>query len=95
MLTSNIGPTPLGGNGIYRIKVKRLLISFRFYRSSLTGNIGHRASIYVEEYTLSSHLRAADAIIVATAVKNNLMLASSNEKHYKAIKELKLNAFKP
>ena len=70
-------------------RLRDFLSAFGFIVLPLTENIGHRASIYVVEYTLSSHLRAADAIIVATAVKNNLMLASSNEKHYKAIKELK------
>ena len=62
---------------------------------SSSGGIGHRASIYVEEYTLSSGLGAADAVIAATAVENNLILASSNVKHFKSIKELQVKAFKP
>jgi hypothetical protein len=48
-----------------------------------------------EEYTLSSSLRSGDAIIAATAVENNMMLASSNVKQFKVIKELKFKAFKP
>jgi hypothetical protein len=75
--------------------VKDFLSSFGFIVLPLTENIGHRASIYVEEYTLSSHLRAGDAIIAATAVENNMILASSNEKHFKAIKDLQLKAFRP
>lgn len=61
----------------------------------LTENIGHRASIYIEEYTLSSHLRSGDAIIAATAVENNMTLVSSNAKYFKVIKDLKLKVFKP
>ena len=75
--------------------VKDFLSSFGFFVLPLTENIGHRASIYVEEYTLSSSIRSGDAIIAATAVENNMILSSSNVKHFKVIKELKLKAFKP
>jgi len=74
---------------------KDFLTTFGFIVLPLTENIGHRASIYVEEYTLSSSLGAADAIIAATAVENNMTLASSNAKHFRVIKELQLKAFKP
>ena len=59
----------------------------------LTNNIGHRASIYIEEYSLSSGLRAGDALIAATAVENDLILCSSNKKHFKDIQDLRLNVF--
>ena len=75
--------------------VKDFLTAFGFIVLPLTENIGHRASIYVEEYTLSSYLRSGDAIIAATAVENNMILSSSNVKHFKVIKELKLKIFKP
>jgi predicted nucleic acid-binding protein len=75
--------------------VKDFLASFGFIVLPLTENIGHRASIYVGEYTLSSNLRSGDAIIAATAVENNMILASSNVKHFKVIKELELKVFKP
>jgi predicted nucleic acid-binding protein len=60
-----------------------------------TENIGHRASIYIEEHILSSGLRSGDAIIAATAAENNMPLFSSNTKHFRMIKELKLKVFKP
>lgn len=74
---------------------KDFLGAFGFIVLPLTENIGHRASIYVEEYTLSSGLRSGDAVIAATAVENNMTLASSNVKHFRIIKELQLKAFKP
>lgn len=74
---------------------KDFLTTFDFIVLTLSENIGHRASIYVEEYTLSSSLGAADAIMAATAVENNMTLASSNVKHFRVIKELQLKAFKP
>ncbi len=76
-------------------QVKNFLTSFGFNVLPLTENIGHRASIYVEEYTLASGVRSGDAIIAATAVENNMILSSSNRKHFKVIKELRLKTFKP
>ena len=75
--------------------VKDFISSFNFIVLPLTENIGHRASIYIEEYTLSSGLRSGDAIIAATAVENNMALVSSNVKHFKVIKDLELKVFKP
>ena len=60
-----------------------------------TENIGHRAAIYIEEYTLDCGLRAGDAIVAATAVENGLALLTSNQKHFRAIKDLRLKIFKP
>ena len=74
---------------------KSFIHEFEFSILPLTENIGHRALIYVEEYALSSNMRAGDAIIAATAVENNMTLVSSNVKHFKAVKELQLKAFKP
>lgn len=75
--------------------IKDFLTAFDFLVLPLTENIGHRASIYVEEYTLASGLRSGDAIIAATAVENNLLLASSNVRRFKMIKDLQLKIFKP
>ena len=75
--------------------IKDFLASFGFLVLPLTENIGHRALIYIEEYTLSHGLRAGDAIIAATAAENNMTLVSSNAKHFKPIKELRLKVFKP
>ncbi len=75
--------------------VKDFISEFGFSILPLTENIGHRALIYVEEYALSSNMRAGDAIIAATAVENNKLLVSSNIKHFKVVKELQLKNFKP
>jgi len=77
------------------IYTKDFLYTYDFQVLPLTENIGHRASIYTEEYTLLSGLRAGDAIIAATATENNMILATSNSKHFKPIKDLKLKIFKP
>jgi predicted nucleic acid-binding protein len=40
-------------------------------------------------------MHSADALIAATAVERNLELVSSNTKHFKAVGELRLKAFRP
>jgi predicted nucleic acid-binding protein len=75
--------------------VKEFLKLYGFRMLPLTENIGHRASVYVEEYSLSSGLRAGDAIIAATATENNMVLATGNGKHFRPIKDLTLKIFRP
>jgi len=75
--------------------VKDFISDFEFSILPFSENIGHRALIYVEEYSLSSNMRAGDAIIAATAVENNMPLTSSNIKHFKVVKDLQLKNFKP
>lgn len=74
---------------------KQFLKNFGFRTFPLTENIGHRATVYIEEYGLSYGLRADDAIIAATAAENNITLCSGNKKHFHPIKDLKLKVFRP
>jgi predicted nucleic acid-binding protein len=74
---------------------KQFLKDFGFRTIPLSGNIGHRATVYIEEYSLSHGLRAGDALIAATAAESNIVLCSSNAKHFKPIKDLKLKVFHP
>jgi predicted nucleic acid-binding protein len=71
------------------------LSSLGFVVLPLYEKIGHRALIYLQQYSLSHGLRAGDAIIAATAVENNFPLVSGNAKHFKPIHELKLKIFTP
>ena len=75
--------------------VKGFLKDFGFRTLPLTENIGHRAAVYVEEYALSHALRAGDAIIAATATENDLTLCTSNAKHFRAVRDLRLRKFVP
>lgn len=74
---------------------KQFLKEFGFRTLPLSDNIGHRATVYIEAYSLSYGLRAGDALIAATAAENNMVLCSSNVKHFKPIKDLKLKVFHP
>jgi len=75
--------------------IKDFVYAFDFAILPLTENIGHRALVYVEEYTLAAGMRSADALIAATAVERNLELVTSNTKHFRAVKDLRLRAFRP
>ena len=75
--------------------ILNFLREYSFRILPLSENVGHRAAIYIEEYSLSHGLRAGDALIAATATENGLTLCTSNVRHYRPIKELKLRVFKP
>ncbi len=83
-----------GGKKQHHI-VKEFLKTFGFQILPLSENIGYRALVYIEEYSLSSGLRAGDAIIAATAVENSMVLATGNRKHFRPIKDLSLKVFRP
>ena len=74
---------------------KDFLADLNFTILPMTENIGHRASIYIEDYSLATGMRAGDALIAATAIEHNLELLTGNRKHFKSIPGLKLKFFKP
>jgi predicted nucleic acid-binding protein len=76
-------------------KTKNFVTSLSLEILPITENISHRAMVYIEEYGLSHDLGAGDALIAATAVENHLPLATGNARHFKGIKDLQLNTFKP
>lgn len=75
--------------------VRSFLQEMEFTVLPLTENIGHRAAVYIEEYTLSSGLRSGDAIIAATSIENNLILSTASHKHFKDIKDIEIKIFRP
>ncbi len=75
--------------------IKSLLTEFNFEVSPLSENIGHRASIYMEEYGLKTAICLADAIIAATAVEDGVVLSTGNLKHFRLIQDLTIKPFRP
>ncbi len=61
----------------------------------ITEDITTRAMYYVEEFFLSHSLKLSDALIGATAIRNNDILITANIKHYKHLPNIQLKAFKP
>lgn len=75
--------------------VKFTLTRLRFEILPLNENIGHRALVYIEQFSLSHHLRAGDALIAATAVERDMDLVTGNVKHFRPIADLRLIPFRP
>ena len=75
--------------------IRSFIVDMGFSILPLSENIGHRASIYMEEYNLSTSISMADALIAAAAIEANEQLLTANDKHYKAIKELDIKRFRP
>ena len=75
--------------------IKSFLVDMGFSVLPLSENIGHRASIYMEEYNLATSISMGDALIAAAAIEANEQLLTANDKHYKAIKELDIKRFRP
>jgi len=71
------------------------LMEYGFSVLPLTENIGHRATLYIEEYTLVSGLHLTDALIAATAMERGLVLVTGNVKNFKMIPGLQVKAFRP
>ncbi len=75
--------------------IRSFLRDLDFEMLPLTENIGHRASVYIEEYCLKANLCVADALLAATAVENNVTICTGNQKHYQIINEIELKRFRP
>jgi predicted nucleic acid-binding protein len=75
--------------------IRSFLKEYGFELLALTENIGHRAAIYIEEYSLMSGLRMADALVAATATENRTALCTGDYGHYTALKDVDIVRFRP
>lgn len=71
------------------------LKEYGFELLALTENIGHRAAIYIDEYSLISGLRTADALVAATAAENRIALCTGDYGHYRALMDIEIIRFRP
>ncbi len=61
----------------------------------ISEEISAKAMFYVEQHFLSHSMQLADALIGATAIAYGNPVLTGNEKHYKALKDLKIKRFRP
>ena len=73
--------------------IKRFIVDIGFRVLPLTPPIGDRASTYIELFARSNGLRVADALIAATAVENNIPMATGNAAHFSYIPGLTVERF--
>ncbi len=57
--------------------------------------ISAKALYYMEEYFLSHSMELADSLIGATCTKYGLTLITANDKHYRTLKDLDIEVFRP
>jgi len=75
--------------------VKGFLLDLGFEILPISEAVSHRATIYMEEFSLGAGMDLADALIAATATERALKLCTGNHKHYRAIPELVVVVFRP
>jgi hypothetical protein len=61
----------------------------------INEDISAKAMFLVEQHYLSNSLVLADALIASTAISNGLKLLTGNVKHYKIIKNVEIEEYKP
>ncbi len=61
----------------------------------INEDISAKAMFLVEQHYLGNSMMLADALIASTAISNGLKLLTGNSKHYKIIKNIELQSFKP
>ncbi len=57
--------------------------------------ISAKALFYMEEYFLSHTMELADSLIGSTCTKHGLTLITANNKHYRVLKDLDMEIFRP
>jgi predicted nucleic acid-binding protein len=77
------------------IAIKRFLQDVGIALYPLSEEIGHRAAIYMEQYTLKTGLSMPDSLVAATAAESGETLCTANRKHYRAIHDLSIKVFHP
>ena len=61
----------------------------------ITEEISAKAMFAVEQHFLSHSMQLADALIGSTAIAHGLPLLTGNNKHYKIMKNVQVNNFRP
>ena len=76
-------------------QIKRFLNELGFIVLPISEVVSHRATVFIEEYTLKSGMQLADALVFATACENALTLCSANKKHFCNLDSLDAKVFVP
>lgn len=58
-------------------------------------DVSAKALYYMEEYFLSHTMELADSLIGATCTKHGLKLITANDKHYRFLRDLEMEIFRP
>ena len=61
----------------------------------ISEEISAKALFYMQEYFLSNSMQLADSLIASTATTYGIKLITANDKHYKIVKDLEIDIFRP
>ncbi len=75
--------------------MRAFLARLDFRMLPLTENVGHRATLYLEQHALKDEIKLADALVAATAVEHGQPVATANVKHYRPLAGVEVVPFKP
>jgi predicted nucleic acid-binding protein len=77
------------------INLRKALLGWNAQILYITEEISAKAMFYVEQHYLSHSIQLADALIGATAVAYGFPLLTANDKHYKVLKDVQIEKFRP
>ncbi|RQV92860.1 MAG: type II toxin-antitoxin system VapC family toxin [Calditrichaeota bacterium] len=77
------------------IELRKAIASWNTKIIFINEEISVKATFFIERFYLSHSLHLADSLIAATAMVNGLPLVTANDKHYRIIKEIQINKFRP
>jgi hypothetical protein len=61
----------------------------------INEEISAKALFYMEEYFLSHAMQLADSLIASTATAYGMTLITANDKHYRVVKDIHIDVFRP
>jgi predicted nucleic acid-binding protein len=61
----------------------------------ISEEISVKAMFFVEQHFLSHSIQLADALIGATTIAYGLPILTSNDKHYRILKDVQIRRFRP
>jgi len=77
------------------INLRKALLGWNAQILYITEEISAKAMFYVEQHFLSHSIQLADALIGATAIAYGFPLLTANDKHYKVLKDIQIEKFRP
>lgn len=76
-------------------KLQKVLRQWNVKTIFINEEISAKALFYVQEYFLSHSMQLADSLIASTCTQYGMTLITANDKHYKVVKELDIEIFRP
>ena len=77
------------------INLRKALLGWNAHILYISEEISAKAMFYVEQHYLSHSIQLADALIGATAIVYGYPLLTANDKHYKVLKDVQIEKFRP